>query len=218
MTVLVGALCFFLGFLTAAWVFHCDAEKRARQRREKRTAGARPAEAPPLPRTRPSAEPEPRKTPPTPPERKPPVQTPPESHPQEQRPDGGAIPPEELLAAFEAAERLKLNFSYLAPDDGSSCFVQGEGYVRNARNEVIPDREAFRHINTCMSYAKSGLFWVFDISYQGRTYTFRQILDGEAGSGYVRLCEVRRPATVQKQAGLSCYTLLRKGQLEVADP
>lgn len=131
---------------------------------------------------------------------------------------GTGKPVEQFFSEFEAVETLKLNFNYLAPDNGSSCFVQGEGYVRNTRNELLPDRQTFQCINTCTSYAKSGLFWAFDVSYKGKVYSYRQVLNGEIGCSYVQIFAVRRPAAVERQAGLPYYRLLKKGLLEVAAP
>lgn len=224
MTILVAILCFCLGFLTASWIFYCNVKRREQERKEmqeKRRASKSPVTQP-EPWNQPKASVAPVKRAASSVPQKVPAVPPPENTPQRQSLAGGRQSTvrqtvDQVFAKFETVENLKLNFSYLAPDDGSSYFAQGEGYVRNARNELLPDQEAFRCINTSTSYAKSGLFWAFDVSYRGELYTFQQLLNGAIGSGYVRICGIKCPAVVQKQPGLSCYTLLRKGQLEIVD-
>lgn len=232
MTFLVAILSFFLGFLIASYLSHCDAKRKEKdwqQRLEQsksklskaraavkqlenseqhisfdqETAAKKPAQ--PLRREPPKPEPASERA----------AVSPRKSPREEGAYAGKSI--DQIFGEFESAESLKLNFNHIAPDSGSSHFVQGEGYVRNRRNELLPDRQTFRRINTGASYATSGLFWVFDVSSGGRTYTYQQLLNGALGSGYVQIRGIKRPALVEKQTGLSCYTLLQKGLLEVAD-
>ena len=116
---------------------------------------------------------------------------------------------------FRGIQDLMLIFQYTAPD---SAYLQpGNGFLRSEKNELMPNPETFRMSNTTIGFAMGGMFYLYDVLYGGKVYSFQQILDREIGSGYVYLKRVHTPAAIQKSAGNESYTLSRKGLIEVVD-
>ena len=116
---------------------------------------------------------------------------------------------------FRPESSLQLLFQYQLPE--SLILQPGEGYLRDKWNRLIPDASQFERLNTANGYAMDGLFYLFDVRYRGRRYSFRQILDGEMGGGYVQIQLVDRPAEVNQVGGTDHYGLSAKGLLTVTD-
>lgn len=122
---------------------------------------------------------------------------------------------ERLYREFQGTGKLMLRFNYSFPD--LTLFQPGSGYLRNRQNELIPEKAVFSSVNSATGYAMEGLFWVFDMVRGDREYTFAQIKDGEAGTGYVQICSVIAPAVVRETGNREHYKLVQKGKLEVVD-
>lgn len=116
---------------------------------------------------------------------------------------------------FRPESSLQLLFQYQLPE--ALILQPGEGYLRDNWNRLIPDASQFERLNTANGYAMDGLFYLFDVRYRGRRYSFRQILDGEMGGGYVQIQLVDRPAEVNQVGGTDHYGLSAKGLLTVTD-
>lgn len=103
----------------------------------------------------------------------------------------------------------------MLPD--SLILQAGKGFLRNAQNALIPEADTFQSMNSAAGYAMEGLFYLYDVAYQGKEYTFRKILNGEMGSGYVRVQSVIKPAKVARVGETGYYRLSDKGMLYVVD-
>lgn len=122
---------------------------------------------------------------------------------------------ERLYESFAARGSMKLQFQYSFPEQHFFC--QGTGFAYNRQGELLPQREAFTRTNTAISYAKEGLFFVYDVVYKGTEYTFPKIMDGAMGNGFVRIRKCIRPARIREGGTSGCYVLAKKGKLEVVD-
>ena len=120
---------------------------------------------------------------------------------------------EHLYQTFQTAETLSLQFRYSFPDN--SLFGPGIGYLRSGSNQLLPDKSLFAGMNTMEGYAMNGTLWVFDMVLGDQTFTFSQIMDGQAGAGYVQPCAVVDPATVIETSTPGCYRLARAGKLKM---
>lgn len=120
-----------------------------------------------------------------------------------------------LYEAFAAKGAVELKFEASFPDRHLIC--PGEGYVYNSRGELLPERTAFSRMNTTVSYAREGLFFLFDVVYRGNEYTFQQIMNGEMGNRFVRIRQIIRPARICDGGASGNYVLAKKGNLEVVD-
>lgn len=137
-----------------------------------------------------------------------------------QQPQNGPAPTEkekkpDIRQTFRAVESLKLQFQYLLPD--SLILQTGDGYLRNAQNELIPGPDTFSGVNSTVGYAMEGLFYLYNVVSAGKEYTFQQIMDGEMGNGYVCIRSVIEPARVVKVGEAGYYGLAAKGKLWVAN-
>lgn len=136
-----------------------------------------------------------------------------------QLPESKPLPKQEKLPdfrkGFRAEESLTLVFQYALPE--SLLLQSGKGFLRNAQNELIPDEDAFTTMNSSAGYAMEGTFYLYHALYHGKEYTFRQILNGEMGHGYVRLQSVLEPAKVKKASASGYYSLSSTGKLLVVD-
>lgn len=120
-----------------------------------------------------------------------------------------------LYHNFGVEKQLKLVFSESFAS--SAYFTNGKGYLINEAMELLPAEQLFRRNNSIRNYLASGLFWVFDIMYRGKQYSFEQIKDGMLDNGYVTILGCLRSATVRETADQNTYTLYEKGLLEIAD-
>ena len=141
------------------------------------------------------------------PEKNPKGQLPPETVDVEEKPD--------IRETFRAVGTLNLRFQYQLPD--SLILQPGEGYLRNDQNELIPGPETFSGVNTASGYAMDGLFYLFNVVYRGKEYTFQQIMDGEMGNGYIRIQAVLEPAKIATVGSAGYYALAARGRLHAAD-
>lgn len=116
---------------------------------------------------------------------------------------------------FGQVDTLAIHFNYSFPD--KMYFQAGTGYIRNARNQLVPEKDVFSKVNTATGYAMEGLFWVFNITYQGREYTFHQIMEGKMATGYVRVEGIPVLAKVESTGVDGCYRLVQKGKLKIVD-
>jgi len=123
--------------------------------------------------------------------------------------------PQDLGQTFQSVESLELQFQYLLPE--SLILQTGTGFLRNAQNELIPEPDTFQGANKAVGYAMKGLFYLFDIVYHEKEYTFQQIMAGEMGDGYVRIHSILLPAKVAWGGGSGYYGLAAKGKLRVTD-
>ena len=128
-------------------------------------------------------------------------------------PAGNAL--EQVYAEFAACESLSVDFQPSFAD--SLLFRPGSGYIRNQKDELLPDRDSIENINTTAGYTMEGLFRIFDVIYKGREYSFPQIQAGAMGHDYVRIQSVVACAKVRKSGMEDIYVLERKGKLEVTD-
>lgn len=136
--------------------------------------------------------------------------------PKSEKKDSGKAPEKsDHREDFQPVTSLRLAFQYQLPD--SLILEPGEGYLLDARNRLIPDEGQFKKMNTAAGYAMDGLFYLFDVEYQGRQYGFQQILDGEMGNGYVCIRSVDRSAQVAQVGATGCYSLATKGLLIATD-
>lgn len=158
----------------------------------------------------------------------PPVQKQPSSPPQQTAPppenhaDTSPSPWEtqeaylkRLYDAFAAKGSVALQFQYSFPKQHS--FVPGTGYLYNIRGDLLPDPTAFERTNTAMGYARDGLFFVYDVKYNGQTYTFQQILEEGFPGGFVRIQKVIRLARIRDGGSKGHYVLAQKGMLQITD-
>lgn len=116
---------------------------------------------------------------------------------------------------FGQAGTLAVHFNYSFPD--KMYFQSGTGFIRNARNQVIPNKTVFSTVNTATGYAMEGLFWVFNVIYRGREYTFQEIMDGQMTTGYVRIEGIPALTVVEPTGVDGCYRLIQKGKLKIVD-
>lgn len=119
-----------------------------------------------------------------------------------------------LYGAFPVADTLSLQFRHFSPE--ISVFEPGEEYLRSRDNYLIPNRALFTGMNTAYGYAMNGTFWVFHPVIRGERFTFSQIMEGRAGSGYVQPVAVLRPAVVA-ETNQGCYRLVQAGILAVKE-
>lgn len=122
---------------------------------------------------------------------------------------------DQVYQQFGQTATLKAVFNYSFPH--AAYFQSGEGYIRNAKNQLLPDRQIFSQVNTATGYAIGGLLWAFDAVYLGKEYTFSQILDKQMTTGYVRVESVICSALVEPAGAEGCYRLVEKGKLNVVD-
>lgn len=120
-----------------------------------------------------------------------------------------------IYHSFAPLGTLKLEFQYSFPEQ--LMFREGTGYVYNAGYELIPERAVFSRSNNAMNYAMSGLFFVYDVVYHGREYTFQQIMNGELSVGYVRIHSIVRAAKIRQAGSRGYYALEKKGKLKIID-
>lgn len=123
--------------------------------------------------------------------------------------------PQDIGQTFQSVESLKLQFQYLLPD--SLILQTGTGFLRSAQNELIPEPDTFQGANKAAGYAMKGLFYLYDVVYHEKEYTFQQIMAGEMGDGYVRIHSIIAPAKVARVGGSGYYGLAAKGKLRVTD-
>lgn len=127
-----------------------------------------------------------------------------------------AIEPEEnLYQTFQPVGTQSLQFRYSFP--ATSLFVPGNGYLRSQNNQLLPEQSLFSGMNTIDGYAMNGMLWAFDMVLGEKEYTFAQIMDGQAGTGYVQPCAVLRPAQVEQTNSPGCYRLVRAGKLQMRE-
>ena len=119
---------------------------------------------------------------------------------------------EHLYRNFHAVEFLSLRFNCSIPE--GAHFIHGKDYILNSRNELLPEQSCVLTSNTLKGYASSGLLWVFDAQYQGKQYTYNQILDNTAYAGYVQICDVIAPVILQDAAHGGTRILVKKGILQ----
>lgn len=127
----------------------------------------------------------------------------------------GTMTRDQWYQKFGQAGTLAVHFNYSFP--GKMYFQPGTGYIRNAKNQVIPDEKVFSMVNTATGYAMEGLFWVFNVTYRGREYTFHQIMDEQMITGYVRVEGIPALAVVEPTGVDGCYRLIQKGKLKIVD-
>lgn len=130
-------------------------------------------------------------------------------------PMAGTMTRDQWYQKFGQTGTLAMHFNYSFPE--KMYFQPGTGYIRNARNQIIPDKKVFSTVNTATGYAMEGLFWAFDVIYQGREYTFRQIMDGQMTTGYVRVEGIPSLAVAEPAGVNGCYRLTQKGKLKIVD-
>lgn len=122
---------------------------------------------------------------------------------------------EHLYQTFHTAGTLSLQFRYSFPS--TSLFQPGEGYLRSKSNHLLPDRSLFSGLNTIAGYAMNGTLWAFNMVLQGREFTFSQIMDGQAGYGYVQPHAVLEPAIIAETSSPGYYQLVQAGKLEMRE-
>lgn len=140
--------------------------------------------------------------------------------PEPAEPRGGSREPSPIdrgqwYQKFGQVGTLEASFQYSFPDQ--MYFKQGTGYLRNAKNQLVPEEKVFTMVNTATGYAMNGLFWVFNVTYRGKEYTFQQILDGKMTTGYVRVAGIPALALVEPAGTDGCYRLVQKGRLKIVD-
>lgn len=121
---------------------------------------------------------------------------------------------EELYRSFQAVGTLELSFQYSFP--GNHLFQKGSGYLYNSQREVLPEKNVFSQTDSAKGYAMCGLFWVYDVIYEGKRYTFDQIMEDVLGSDYMRIVAVLRYARIQETVSPERYYLEKRGILEIA--
>ncbi len=224
------AMAFAAGFLTA--MIYVDAQRKRRQkRREQRKRASRerlrsnpaalpqgePAAQKPkvsrgssqMPKLSESAQfisPSSQKAAPSKPEQKPKVS---------QKPETDEERIQRIYKDFTPMESLELKFEYAFPE--TALFQPGSGYLRNAKNEAMPNQQAVTAVNSAVGYAMEGLFWAYDVSYHGKTYTYHQILEGQMGNAYVQIRDVAAPAVLAPTGHFGSYKLKKRGFLRVVD-
>ncbi len=120
-----------------------------------------------------------------------------------------------IYRGFDSLGSLELKFQYSFPD--SVLFQPGEGYLRGMNNQLMPEEKVITSTNSTVGYAMVGLFRVYDVIYQGKEYTFREIMDGEMGDFYVQIHAVKAPAIIAETGHYGSYKLVKTGKIEVID-
>lgn len=120
-----------------------------------------------------------------------------------------------ICGAFQSVETLELQFQYSFPDN--LLLQPGHGYMRNGNNQLLPEKDAFLQANSAKGYAMEGMFYLYDVLYQGKKFSFQQIMEGKMGNAYVRLQEIPEPAQIERTGHYGYYRLARKGIMEVVN-
>lgn len=120
-----------------------------------------------------------------------------------------------ICGAFQPVEALELQFQYSFPDN--LLLQAGHGYMRNASNQLLPEENAFFQVNSAKGYAMEGMFYLYDVLYQGKRFSFQQIMEGKMGNAYVRLQDILEPAQIEQTGHSGYYRLNRKGIMEVVN-
>ena len=126
-----------------------------------------------------------------------------------------AVGKPDIREAFQTVETLSLRFQYQLPD--SLILQPGKGYLRNNRDELIPGPDIMSGVNTAAGYAMDGLFYLYNVVYHGKEYSFQQIMNGEMGSSYIRVQSVLEPARIVKVGSAGYYALAAPGRLRAED-
>lgn len=120
-----------------------------------------------------------------------------------------------LCGGFRAVETLQVQFQYSFPD--SLLLQSGRGYMRSVENLLLPEASTLLRVNSTKGYAMEGMFYLYDVIYRGRLFTYQQILDGMMGNSYVRIEQISEPAVIEQTGHYGYYRLVKKGKMEVSD-
>lgn len=210
------ALGFLLGLLTAGSYYSRQAKKATKRRRP---SCGKTQRITPLPQSdaapvRIAAEDEPGTEilSPKPVQRQKPTALPSSS---QQRDEHVQTEVNDLYQTFQIAGTLSLQFRYSFPL--TSLFQPGIGYLRSQDNQLLPDKSLFVGMNTITGYAMNGTLWAFDMVLRGKEFTFSQIMEGQAGSGYVQPKAVLKPAIIAETSSPGYYRLVQAGKLEMQE-